>query len=109
MSRGIRVSVVEVLFKVKIVISLLQELGTIIGVNIISIFPSIMFFIEPFPLNLKLELISEPLSIQILLNNPEVFIIYLHRRQGHFLTSGDHVRFHFRKNIDMEDVVNPPS
>ena len=42
LSRSIGVSVVEVLFKVEIVVSLLQELGSVIRVNIISIFPSIV-------------------------------------------------------------------
>ena len=68
-----------------------------------------MFLREYLPLNLELESVSEPLSIQILLNHPVIFVIYLYRGQSRLLTLGDHVGFCLGKNIDMEHIVNSPS
>jgi hypothetical protein len=44
---SIRVSSIEIHLKVKVLIALLQDLGPIVGVDIVSVLPCIVFFGKP--------------------------------------------------------------
>ena len=67
-----------------------------------------MLFRKPIPSYLELEMISEPLSIDILLHNPEVLIIDLHRRWRWLPMSRNCVGLCLRQDVDMENIMDSP-
>ena len=86
-----------------------QDSGSIIGIDTICIFPSVMLLRKSIPSYLELEAISEPLSIDILLHNPEVLVVDLHRRWRWLLMSWNCVRLCLQQDIDMENIVDSPT
>jgi hypothetical protein len=105
---SIRMSLIEIHLKVEVLIALLQDLGPFVGVNIISVLPCIMFFGKPIPPNLKLEPISEPLSVDVLLHDPEILIVDFHRRWSWFLPMWDHIGDGLGKDVNVKYIVNFP-
>ena len=67
-----------------------------------------MLLQKSIPLYLELEAISEPSSIDILLHNPEVLVIDLHRRWRWLPTSRNCVGLCLRQDVDMENIVDSP-
>jgi hypothetical protein len=63
---------------------------------------------KPSHSDLELELNVEPSGIYVLLHDPEVLVINLDQRWGQVCSVGDHVRLHFGKDIDMENIVDFP-
>jgi hypothetical protein len=95
-------SPVEIYLKVKVLVAFIQDLGPFIGIDIISILPCIV------PPNLKLESISEPSSVDVLLHDPEVLIVDLHGWWSRFPPMWDRIGNGFGKDIDMKYIVNFP-
>ena len=108
MSRCIRVSLVEVLLKIEILIPLLQQSWSIIRINVVGILPCVMLLFETFPSNLVLESVAEPLGINVLLDSPEVLIIDFDWGWRWVTMMWDHVGFDFRKDINIENIVDFP-
>jgi hypothetical protein len=65
-----------------------------------------MFLHETLPSDLELESIMEPSGIYILLHDPEVLVINLDQRQGWVCSVWDCGRLHFRKDIDVENIMD---
>jgi hypothetical protein len=99
---------IEIYFKVEVLVTLLQDLGPLVGVDIISILPCIVFFGKPIPPNLELESISEPSSVDVLLHDPEVLIVDLHGQWSRFPPMWDHIGNGFGKDVDVKYIVNFP-
>ena len=93
--QSIRVFVIEIFLQIEIVIVLSQDSGPIIRIDAVHVFPGIMFLQKSIPSYLELETILEPLSINILLHNPEILIIDLNRRRRWLPMSWNHVRLCF--------------
>jgi hypothetical protein len=106
--RSIRMSSIEIHFKVKVLVAFIQDLGPFVGIDIVSVLPCIVLFQKPVPPNLKLESISEPSSIDVLLHDPEVLIVDLHGWWSRFPPMWDHIGNGFRKDIDMKYIMNFP-
>jgi hypothetical protein len=107
-SGSIRMSSIEIYLKVEVLVALLQDLGAFVGIDIVSALPCIVFFRKPVPPNFKLESISEPLSINVLLHDPEVLIIDFHGRWSQFPLMWDHIGNGLGKDINMKYIVNSP-
>jgi hypothetical protein len=105
---SIGMSSIELHFKVEVLITLLQDLGPFVGVDIISVLPCIVFFGKPVPPNLELESISEPSSIDVLLHDPEILIIDFHGRWSWLLSMWDHIRDGLGEDINVKYIVNFP-
>jgi hypothetical protein len=106
--RSIGMSSIEIHFKVKVLVAFIQDLGPFVGIDIVSILPCIMLFQKPVPPNLKLESISEPSSVDVLLHDPEVLIVDLHRWWSQFPPMWDRIGNGFGKDIDMKYIMNFP-
>jgi hypothetical protein len=106
--RSVRMSSIEIHFKVKVLVAFIQDLGPFVGIDIVSVLPCIMLFQKPVPPNLKLESISEPSSIDVLLHDPEVLIVDLHGRWSRFPLMWDHIGNGFGKDVDVKYIVNFP-
>ena len=89
---SVQVSLVEFLFKVQVLVSILQHVWPIVRVNVISVLPGIVFLREVRPADLELEVISEPVGIYILLHDPVVLIIDLDWQQWQVLAVRYRVR-----------------
>jgi hypothetical protein len=108
LSGSIRMSLIESHLKVKVLVTLLQDLGAFVGIDIVSILPCIMFFRKPIPPNFKLESILEPSSVDVLLHDPEVLIVDFHRQWSRFPPMWDHIGNGLGKDINMKYIVNFP-
>jgi hypothetical protein len=95
---SVRMSSIEIYFKVKV----------LVGVDIISVLPCIVFFGKTVPPNLELESISEPLSIDVLLHDPEILIIDFHRRWSRFPSMWDRIGDGLGKDINVKYIMNFP-
>jgi hypothetical protein len=101
-------SSIEIHFQVKVLITLTQDLGPFIGIDIVSVLPCIVLFRKPVPPNLKLESILEPSSIDILLHDPEVLIVDLHGWWSRFPLMWDRIGNSFGKDVDVKCIMNFP-
>jgi hypothetical protein len=107
-SGSIRMSPIEIYLQVQVLVALLQDLGSLIGIDIVSVLPCIMLFGKPIPPNLKLEPISEPLSIDVLLHDPEVLIVDFYRQRGRSLLMRDRIGDGFGKDVNVKYIVDFP-
>jgi hypothetical protein len=106
--RSVRMSSIEIHFKVEVLVAFNQDLGPFVRIDIISILPCIVLFQKPIPPNLKLEPISEPSSIDVLLHDPEVLIVDLHGWWSQFPPMWDRIGNGFGKDVDVKHIVNFP-
>jgi hypothetical protein len=106
--RSVRMSSIEIHFQVEVLVALIQDLGPFVGIDIVSILPCIVLFRKPIPLNLKLESISEPSSVDVLLHDPEVLIVDLHGRWSRFPPMWDCIGNSLGKDVDVKYIVNFP-
>jgi hypothetical protein len=101
-------SSIEIHFKVEVLVTLLQDLGPLVRVDIISVLPCIMFLGKPVPPNLELELISEPLSVDVLLHDPEILVVDFHGQWSQFPSMWDHIGDGLGKDVNVKYIVNFP-
>ena len=84
--QSIRVPVIEIFFQIEIIVVFSQDPGSITRINAVCILPGIVLFWKSIPLDLELETILEPLSVDILFHNPEILVIHFNRRWHWLLT-----------------------
>jgi hypothetical protein len=101
-------SSIEIHFKVEVLVTLLQDLGPLVRVDIISVLPCIMFLGKPVPPNLELELISEPPSVDVLLHDPEILVVDFHGQWSQFPSMWDHIGDGLGKDVNVKYIVNFP-
>ena len=93
-SGRVRVSTVEVLLQVKIIVSFLQDPRAVARVDIVSILPGVVIFLESFPSNLELEPIAEPPGVHVFLHHPIFLVINLDGRRLRFASAWDCIGLH---------------
>jgi hypothetical protein len=99
---------IEIHFEVEVLVALFQNLWAIIQTDIICILPGVVLFRKPIPVEFKLELIAEPMSIDVLLHDPEVLVIDHDRQQSRLLLMWDCIRGSLGKDVNMEYTMNLP-
>ncbi len=67
-----------------------------------------MLFAKALPSDLELELVPEPLCVDVLLYDIVVLVVDFDWWQWQVLAVWYHVRFCFRQDIDMKNVVDLP-
>jgi hypothetical protein len=95
MLRCIGMSVIIVLYEIDVFFTRCQVLRSChsFSFKIFIIFPFVMFFHVPFPLDFKLELIVEPVRIDKSFNYPLLFTINHYWRGCRLNAARDHVLF----------------
>jgi hypothetical protein len=99
---------IEIHFEVEVLVALFQDLGAVIRIDVIHILPVVMFFGKSIPVDFKLESIVKPMSVDVFLHDPEVFIVDFDRQQCQFLSMWDHIGNGLGKDINMKHIVNFP-
>jgi hypothetical protein len=99
---------IEVFLEVEVLVTLFQHLGAIIQVNIVCIFPGVVFFGKTLPMDFKLKTIVEPVCVDVLFHDPEVLIVNLDGQWHWLMSMWDHIWYCFGKHINTEHIVNFP-